>query len=202
MDYRIHSHRNAEIILKDDAHRDLFTEVIDVISGISDEDIKRIFTSSKRPAKSISESINKLLKSRFIEKGWNPESAIFQGDEFNDKAWRLDFAKGSISIEVAFNHGEAIAWNLMKPVLASEVNNVQKAIQTDVGILIVATKALKAAGGFDSAVGEFEKVERYLTPMRTYLTVPIAIIGLEAPKTFKITHTKEGTKHRGHIIDL
>ena len=30
------------------------------------------------------------------------------------RRWRLDFAKESISLEVAFNHGEAIAWNLLK----------------------------------------------------------------------------------------
>ena len=28
--------------------------------------------------------------------------------------WRLDFTKGKFSVEVAFNHGEATAWNLMK----------------------------------------------------------------------------------------
>ena len=43
-----------------------------------------------------------------------------------EKAWRLDFAKGTISVEVAFNHGEATAWNFMKPTLASEVNHVEK----------------------------------------------------------------------------
>ncbi len=69
----------------------------------------------------------------------------------------MDFAKEDISIEVAFKHSEAIAWNLIKPVLASELNHVPKAIQTKVGVIISATKTMKKAGGFDSAVGNYEK---------------------------------------------
>lgn len=103
-----------------------------------------------------------------------------------EKVWRLDFAKESVSIEVAFNHGEAIAWNLLKPVLASEVNNVEKAIKTEVGVLITATKNLKIAGAFDNAVGEYEKVLRYLLPLSSLMSVPLLIIGLEAPEAFKL----------------
>lgn len=107
----------------------------------------------------------------------------------------MDFAKESISVEVAFNHGEAIAWNLIKPVLAGELNHVQKEINTEIGVIICATKELKDNGGFDGAVGEYEKFLTYLNPLRDVLSVPMVIIGLEAPKTFKIeVHTKEGKK--------
>jgi hypothetical protein len=87
----------------------------------------------------------------------------------------------------------------LKPVLASELNHVQKAIQTEIGIVICATSALKAAGGFDNAVGEYEKFLRYLDPLQDVLTVPMVIIGLLPPKTFKIRHTKVGKSQIGSI---
>ena len=58
---------------------------------------------------------------------------------------------------MAFNHQEATAHNIMKPVLASELNHVQKDIQTELGVIIVATESLKKGGNFDSAIGTFEK---------------------------------------------
>ena len=91
---------------------------------------------------------------------------------------RLDFAKNNISIEVAFNHGEAIAHNIMKPVLASELNHVQKEIQTKMGVIIVSTKAMKSSGGFDGAVGTFEKFIEYFEPYNMLIPTPIVLIGL------------------------
>ena len=41
-----------------------------------------------------------------------------------------------------FNHG-ATAWNLMKPVIASEINHVEQEFQTEIGIVIVASLNLK-----------------------------------------------------------
>ena len=83
-----------------------------------------------------------------------------------------------------------IAHNLMKPVLASQLNHVEKDNQKG-GIIICATDSLKA-GNFDSAIGPMEKFISYLKPYSTYLTVPILIIGLKPPKIFKIdSETKE-----------
>jgi hypothetical protein len=109
-----------------------------------------------------------------------------------------------MAVEVAFNHGEAIAWNLMKPVLAAEINqvNTQTEIGAGVGVYICATNELKKAGAFDSAVGEYEKVLRYLNPMFGKLTAPLIIVGLEAPETFNIVKRKDATNGRnsGEII--
>lgn len=87
-----------------------------------------------------------------------------------------------------FNHGEAISWNLLKPVMASELNHVRKAIQTSAGIVICATEEMREAGNFDSAVGTYEKFLRYLTPMYNVLTAPLLMIGLKAPESFYIDH--------------
>lgn len=205
MKFVTHSYKHADIVLNDGAKKPIFEEVIAAIESITDEDILNEHLSRPRSGvkSSLAPTINKLLKGRFLDKGWNAESSIFQGEEYGaDKVWRLDFAKDPISVEVGFNHGEAIAWNLLKPVLASEVNNVDKAIQTEVGIFITATKALKDVGCFDGAVGEYEKVLRYLVPLSTIMSVPILIIGLEPPESFKLVPKYPGIPENwGEVIE-
>lgn len=172
--------------------KELWKEVIYVLDSISEEDIINSFNNLRRNAKSISESINKLIKERLSALGWKAESAIFQDSRYDDKRFRLDFAKENISIEVAFNHGEAISWNLLKPTLASELNHVKKAIQTKAGIIITTTEALKKEGGFDRAVGTYEKFIRYLEPMNNILTIPMVIIGLKPFGNLEINRDSAG----------
>jgi len=173
---------------------------------------------------SLSKSINDLLKARFTAKGWVAEAGIFQGEEYRDKIWRLDFSKvleveatdannsrtrTGMAVEVGFNHGEAIAWNLLKPKIASELNHVQKRIDIGdgVGVMICATRDLKDKGAFDGAVGEYEKVLRYLKPLQDVLTVPMVIVGLKAPTNFKIikhnvSQSSGVKKNIGLVVDL
>ncbi|MEA3513332.1 MAG: BglII/BstYI family type II restriction endonuclease [Campylobacterota bacterium] len=200
MNYKIHSFRHGEIILKNEPdYKIVWNELLSAIENITDDEIIEHHENNPRKAKSISESINNILKSKLVALGWNEESYIFQDDEYSGNRWRLDFAKDSISVEVAFNHGEAIAWNLIKPVLAGELNHVQKEINTEIGVIICATKELKDKGGFDGAVGEYEKFLTYLNPLRDVLSVPIVIIGLEAPTTFEIKVEKIDNKKQGII---
>ncbi len=203
MEYKLHSFRHGKIILENEpTYEKVWNELLKAIESIKDEDIINHHENNSRKAKSISESINNLLKDRLVKLGWNEESYIFQDDEYSGNRWRLDFAKESISVEVAFNHGEAIAWNLIKPVLAGELNHVEKEIDTEIGVIICATKDLKDNGGFDGAVGEYEKFLTYLNPLRDVLSVPIVIIGLEAPKTFKIEVQKINGKNQGIVKKL
>ena len=193
MNFRTFSHRNAETLFSyDERYQPLYQEVCSAIHSISERDIVDAYNTIQRESKkSISQPINNLIKERLTSFGWAAESPIFEDPEYNNKktertTWRLDFAKEEISIEVAFNHGEATSWNLLKPVMASELNHVKKAIQTSAGIIICATKDLKTAGNFDGAVAEYEKILRYLKPMYNLLTAPLLIIGLEAPSCFHI----------------
>ena len=94
--------------------------------------------------------------------------------------------KKNISIEVAFNHQEAVAHNIMKPVLAGELNHLDKAIQTKMGIIICATENLQNQGGFDGSIGTYEKYISFMKPYMTFVTIPLLIIGLESPDTFGI----------------
>ncbi len=104
----------------------------------------------------------------------------------NKSRWRLDFAKNEISVEVAFNHQEATAHNIMKPVLASELNHVRKEVQTSLGVIVVVTKSMKKVGNFDGAVGTFESFQEYFKPYNNIITTPVVLIGISEPKTFLI----------------
>lgn len=215
MEYVTHDHRFASNIVESNPElKSLWEEILSVVISISDDDLIQEFNSGKSRM-SLSDAINKLLDRRLVERGWTPQSAIFQGEEYSDKKWKLDFSKRinqpqkgitGMAVEVAFNHGEAIAWNLMKPVLAAEINQVetQTNIGSGIGVYICATSDLKEFGGFDGAVGEYEKVLRYLNPMFQKLTAPLIILGLKAPETFKIVKVKNPItkKSIGSIVSI
>ncbi len=208
MRFRIHGYRHGDYLFGGlSEYSSLWNEIADSISSVTDDMIIGEFESNPREAKSISQSINILLKYEFIERGWHPESYIFADEQFAHKArakgtWRLDFAKDSLSVEVAFNHRSDISWNLLKPTLASELNHVEKAIQTSGGVIITATEAMKKVGGFDSACGTFEDYVQYLKPLGTILTAPLVIVGLEPPETFEIEVKPERGKKIGHVRRL
>lgn len=221
MKYRVFSHRHANQVLENTPeYRLLYQDVQESIENVTDSRLithfKDNYETPGKAKKSISESINNLISVELVAAGWRPEARIFRDADFGDGKWRLDFAKNTsipesdsrpygeltetgLSIEVAFNHSGSIAWNLLKPVLASELNHVEKDIQTSVGIVITATRDLQISGGFDGAIGVFEDYVSHLIPLRDVLTVPILVIGLEAPETFRISHSKKGTTTFGHV---
>ena len=190
MKYEIFSHRHAIEVAKNNSdYKNEFDEIIKVLDSISEENIIDEFKKSKYSNnKSISRCINQLIKDNLIKLNWKDESPIFQDERYSNNRFRLDFAKEKFSIEVAFNHGEAISWNLLKPVLSGELNHIKKAIQTKIGVIIFATDAMKKTGGFDSAVGSYEKALRYLPILMNQLTTPLIIMGLNAPHSFKISN--------------
>ena len=203
MEYEIYSHRHGLTIMKNDpACLPIWNEIIEVIESISDTNIIKLHSREYLlKNKSISTAINALLKKRFTAKNWAYESYIFNDTRYKNKAWRLDFAKESVSLEVGFNHSGSIAWNLMKPVIGSELNHVEKAIQTKIGVIICATNELQVAGGFDNAIGTYEQYIDHLKPLRVQLTTPLVIIGLKKPKDFYIKLYKPlPNKTLGEII--
>lgn len=214
MKFITHNHRFAlDIVESNPELKSLWEEICSAIDSITDDRLKFEFAKTNTKM-SLSDAINKLLDEELVKRNWTPQSAIFQGEEYLEKKWRLDFSKRisspaasitGMAIEVAFNHGEAIAWNLMKPVLAAEQNQIEleTEIGSGIGIYICATEGLKSAGGFDGAVGEYEKVLRYLLPLFQKLTVPLIIVGLEAPESFRIEKKKNAITNRnvGVIVE-
>lgn len=206
MNFVVYSHRYGfEIVNSNESLHDLYLEILNIISGTTDEEIINHFEMYNGGSKSISKSINKIFDEKFKSCGWKPQSYIFKDNEYRQKKndnWRLDFAKKDFSIEVAFNHGGSIAWNLIKPVLASELNHIEKDIQTKIGVIICATEKMKKTGGFDGAIGTYENFISYSKALTTILTTPLIIIGLDAPDTFEIKHKNHGNKKIGYVNKL
>jgi len=205
MEFITHSHRHATEVFQNSDFKQDWQEFQDVLRYISDENLSKCFHDNyEGKQKSIAATINDLIRSRLVEAGWLKEAPIFKDkDLLEEKTWRLDFAKNNICIEVAFNHGEATAWNLFKPVLSSELNHVEKAVQTKAGIVVFATEEMKAAGGFDGAVMTFERVKSHLRAFHNLIPVPMMIVGLKAPKSFQISQVKDAKgKNRGYLKSL
>ena len=227
MHFITHSHRNAQQVLENiPDYARLWAEISAAIEAIDDEMLMKHFQDnyeSKGKGKSISYTINSLLKEQLTARGWASESRIFgeknYSEDKKDKKWRLDFAKSvsngdpdeinrsleptvGIAIEVAFNNDGSTAWNLIKPVLAGELNHVKKETQAGVGVIITATEALKRAGGFDNAVGTFDDFLLHLRPMRNILTVPLLIVGLQPMESFKIRVEQTSDGKRGFVENI
>jgi hypothetical protein len=200
MKIRTASHRDGENGARANPYlNEIYSELVGVIESISDAEIKNRFNQNTREAKSISQAINELINERLIATpGWTPQSKIFKDSNiFKGKTWTLDFAKNAlmpdgklaaVSVEVVFNHREAIAWNLMKLALAAEKNHVKKEVEvgTGVGVFICATKDMWRAGGFDNSVTDFDTVIKYLEPLEQLITARLIVIGLEAPESFYV----------------
>lgn len=203
MEFTTSSHRSGlELFRTDEKYSSLWTEIENIIWSITEAELLADFneTSAATNPKSISYSINRLLKERFLQLDWRSESFIFAESEYRNTNWRLDFAKDEISVEVGFNHGGNVAWNLIKPVLASELNHVKKDVQTSAGVVITATDDLRILGGFDNAIGTFEKYVQYLKPLQQILPTPLVVVGLLPPKTFHIEHTQVGARKVGRAV--
>jgi hypothetical protein len=203
MEFTTSSHRSGlELFRTDEKYSSLWTEIENIIWSITEAELLADFnaTSAATSPKSISYSINRLLKERFLQLDWKSESFIFAESEYRNTNWRLDFAKDEISVEVGFNHGGNVAWNLIKPVLASELNHVKKDVQTSAGVVITATDDLRILGGFDNAIGTFEKYVQYLKPLQQILPTPLVIVGLLPPKTFHIEHAQVGARKVGRAV--
>lgn len=204
MEYNVYSHRFGHELFQASVDRQaLWSEIDKAITSISDANIIDAFeeqqANRKVKGKSISKAINDLLKQRFIALGWNSESRLFQGEEFGS-AWALDFTKTHVSVEVGFNHGSDAAWNVLKPTLASQLNHIEKEVQTDLGVVIAATPEMKEAGGFDGAIGTTESYKKILVAMQQLVTVPIVIVGLLPPRTFRIevdVHENDDGRKKG-----
>jgi hypothetical protein len=201
MKFETYSHKQGvELFNTSPRYHAQWDEIEAAITNVTEQDIIEYFQNHFTGGqKSLSHSINALLKKEFTEFGWHAESYIFGESDYQSSRWRLDFAKDDVSIEVGFNHGGSVAWNLIKPVLASQLNHVEKAVQTEVGVIIAATRALQVAGGFDNAIGTYEDYVHYLKPLQGVLNVPLVIVGLLPPETFRVQHATQNRRTTGSI---
>lgn len=203
MQYRLHAHRHADVLVRSRGFSREWNELLLVLNSISDRDLVEIHRKEYAKQKSISKAVNHLIDERLSHiSGWKRQAVIFTASEELDVGWKLDFAKKGLSVEVGFNHGEAAAWNLIKPLFASEVSHLAKEVDAEIGVVVAATEDLRLNGGFDGTVGTFEKYVSYLEAFRPLLTVPMMIVGLEAPRSFKVRHQMSNGKKRARFVML
>tara|TARA_Y100000816_G_scaffold117642_1_gene82510 strand:- start:934 stop:1683 length:750 start_codon:yes stop_codon:yes gene_type:complete len=185
-----------------------YNEVKEVLDNILDEDIRNPFQEycdntykdypgkpmQPKPGKSPQKILNKVLKERFIEKGWDNETPIFYKDdedlpeenkEFGNL--RMDMSKSPIVMEASFNHGEAIEHNLFKLYLAISDTGITKRIKNfKLGVIIVPTDKLKLNANMDSVVGSYEKWKKYFRLYEGMNLPPYVLIGLKSFESFKV----------------
>jgi hypothetical protein len=225
MQFETFSYRNGlEMAESHHQYGVLFSSICNVVGSISEKEIREHFRANhEHKQKSISKSLNSLIGAGLVADGWSKEPRIFgetgYSDSKRDKKWRLDFSRSieqtsvqdlesqinptaGIALEVAFNNDGSTAWNLIKPVLSSELNHVKKDLQTGMGVIVTVTEALKKSGGFDNTVGSFDDFKMHLRAMRNLLTVPMVIIGISEFESFEIeVYQDSQNKNRGRIID-
>lgn len=201
MEFEIYSHRHGQAIVEgNEEANEVFDELCKFIKSISEEEILEDFIKRRNLGNkdtSLSKVLNAKFKDNLPRLGWSNEVHIFKEEEYKSSSdWRLDFAYEKLfSMEVAFNHSSAAIVNLMKPVLASEINHVRKELdgekRTNFGIIITATEELKKAGGFDGAIGAYEQYKKQFKPYMNFLITPTILIGIKAPKSYRFEKTKK-----------
>jgi len=188
--FDIYSHRFAwEVVRGSVPLRSLWNELSLALNSISADCLAR-YPQDSTQHKSISRQLNWAIRTNLVARGWTPEARLYHdGVDDSSSGWRLDFAKTifgetagetGMAVEVGFNHREAIAWNLLKTVLATEPSQLSGDMPTihGVGVVIMLKASLKRVGNFDGAVGTFEDAQAYMSTLQHKLTVPILLIGL------------------------
>ncbi len=92
MKYITTDHNNGLDIVKSNVELGaLWSEIESALSAITDERIKKQIPLSSNKM-SLSSAINDLIDEELTKRGWVSQSAIFQGEKYKDKRWRLDFS--------------------------------------------------------------------------------------------------------------
>tara|TARA_Y100001935_G_scaffold248362_1_gene245441 strand:- start:428 stop:1057 length:630 start_codon:yes stop_codon:yes gene_type:complete len=196
MKIRVEYHRGARSIVNEPNLKQDYEEILSALDDILEDELLDYFLKQKQEEKSagkknyrksISDALNFFIRENLENQGWQKEPKIFKNPDYEAGAWRLDFAKNDICVEVAFNHREAVPHNMLKAVLSTEGNDMlEKEYISQIGVIITATKELKKTGNFDSAAGTFDDYVELLKPYSFFIRCPMIIIGLEGLETFYI----------------
>ena len=183
MNQQSYNFRHAEAVLKT---KGAWVELHDVVSGLTRDDIldaqDQLAGQRKNAPAGAQTAINLAFKDRLLSLDWKNEPILFPQSESDDvqRAWRMDFLKERIGVEVSFNHAEAIAWTLIRLDIAAQSTEVVESSQIDVGVAIFPTSQLKKWGRMDNAVGTYERAMLWLELMKPVVTTPILLIGIDA----------------------
>lgn len=200
MDYKLHSFRLAEEILK---QRTEWFEFQNVIDDLTPEKIVSIHNSicargGRIPAGG-QISVNRYFDTALSKLGWESQPLLFGNSDEKLERWKMDFIKNKIGVEITFNHAEAIPWIFSRLNIAGESERVQKASRVEVGIAVFASQSFKTWAKMDGAVGTFELATAWLREMKPILPIPLMVIGLSAdgwPSTSAFRGTSKGNRSK------
>lgn len=121
---------------------------------------------------------NKILKEKFVAKGWGHQPHVFKKPE--DPSARMDYLKERIGMEVGFTHSSFLGIDLLK----FQVSSYSSLDTIDVGVYVVTTKnfqkRMKADYGKKwSGSLTFEKAKTYLPHFKSAIQVPIYVLGID-----------------------
>jgi len=208
MEYNVYSHLLAlDIIKGNQTYSDIFETIFDTIREISENNIISQFNLVGQNSKSISKALTLLIEKGLLSNGWKAEQPIFKDnisvvDSILGKRWTHDFYLNSVSLEIAFNHEEGSVWNLSKSLISYLPNDKVKNCDVRIGVIICVTNNMRQKGGFDNSIGTFEKYIQYLKLMRSIFTMPVLLIGINAPENFVIKPCRFPNKTIGQIKNI
>lgn len=199
MDFNIYSYKDALVrISESEMMKKHCDELFETIKSISETDLMDYFYVYSGRSKSLSKVIKKLLDDKLQENNWEKNINMYCGDSYVDqKRFAFDYYKSGLTLEVAFNHESACAWKLIKGNLNSTKMDVN--VTSKISILITVDSRMRFLGGFDGAIGTFEKYQTYLEPLQDILEKPILLIGLNPLKDFHIKHRQYLNKKIGIV---
>lgn len=180
MEYQIENFRHAHELLRDLPAWHSLRSVLEAV------DADRIVAtqaalSAVRPRapRGGQTAINLLIADLLREEGgWIPQPRLFLDPELRE--WRMDFLRDQVGVEISFNHAEAIAWQFTRLNIAGESERVRPEARISAGVVVTATRSLKAWSRMDSAVGTFDSFQAWLREMKPILPIPIMLVGLDA----------------------
>jgi hypothetical protein len=142
------------------------------------QELENILTDPSIDIASLSRpNFNKILETKFLEKGWESQAPVFE--EPGDPSARMDFIKDRLGVEVEFGHPSFLGIDILK----FQIPSYSHLDRIDLGVYIVTTRnfqknmekrGLKWRGSID-----YEKVVRYLPYLKSAIQVPVFVIGID-----------------------
>lgn len=125
-------------------------------------------------------AMNSLFVSHLEPAGWRRNRRVFQGDHL--PSWKIDFFKAPVAVEVSFEHVKYLPGVFMSLAIVAGPARPFVSTSGDVGVVLLATEALKAWSRMDSAVGTFEQAVAWMDALAPLLPSPLVLVGLH-PRT-------------------
>lgn len=193
MDYVLHSHRGARELMENTPHLRILWEEIQ--ASLRDVDVTPMVTGARK-GNSISDDLHKAVRDQLLSRGWAHEVPFYAPSSAVAAvpgALRAEFSKpmsvatgrtSGVVLNFETGNGPAGQWALMNATLAIELSpdvNPIGAGPDGVGVVVSVTQDLRKRGFIDSSVTTHEKLVTLLAPLRSKLTSPLLLVGLQAP---------------------